>query len=175
MQNKKLIFIMGVLILLVGAAAFVAGRMLNRGVGTLGLFGLAADGDGISIVPAEELPITPHAVEGLFVERQDNIILVETDQPGKGGVSGSPVGMGGGPQLEVVVTTETILYHDTTKPPSRRPSGNDPRVLHQTVEQGTLNDLQDSQSLVMVWGRKSGDRIIAEVLVYSNPANLQNP
>ena len=173
MQNKKLILIMGILVLLVGAAAFMAGRMLNRGVSPLGLFGPAAD--GISILPAEELPKTRPEVEGLFVERQDNMILVETDQPGGDGVSGSPVGIGGGPKFEVVVTTETIIYHDTTQPPSERPSGDDPRVLQQTVEEGTLDDLNNSQSLVMVWGRKSGDRIIAQVLVYSNPAYLQKP
>ena len=173
MKNKKLILGVGVLVLLVSAVAFLAGRMLNRGVSPLGLFGPADD--GISILPAEELPKTQPEVEGLFVERQDNIILVETDQPGGDGVSGSPVGMGGGPKFEVVVTTETILYRDTTQPPSRRPSGNDPRVLQQTVEEGTLDDLNNSQSLVMVWGRRSGDRIIAEVLMYSNPVYLQKP
>ena len=174
-MNKKLYIILGIVILVVAGAAFLAGRMLNRGVSPLGLFGLAGEGDGISILPAEELPKTQPEVEGLFVERQDNIILVETDQPGGDGVSGSPVGMGGGPKFEVVVTTETILYHDTTQPPSRRPSGDDPRVLQQTVEEGTLDDLNNSQSLVMVWGRKSGDRIIAEVLMYSNPVYLQKP
>ena len=174
MQNKKLV--LGILVLLiVAAAAFVAGRLFSRGVGPLGLFGLAGEGDGISILPAEELPITPPEVEGLFVERQDNIIFVETNPPGGDGVSGSPVGMGGGPKFEVVVTTETILYHDITEPPARRPSGDDPRELQQIVEEGTLEDLNDSQSLVMVWGRKSGERIIAEVLVYSNPAYLQKP
>jgi len=174
-MNKKLYIILGIVILVVAGAAFLAGRMLNRGVSPLGLFGLAGEGDGISILPAEELPKTQPEVEGLFVERQDNIILVETDQPGGDGVSGSPVGMGGGPKFEVVVTTETILYHDTTQPPSRRPSGDDPRVLQQTVEEGTLDDLNNSQSLVMVWGRRSGDRIIAEVLMYSNPVYLQKP
>ena len=174
MQNKKLV--LGILVLLiVAAAAFVAGRLFSRGVGPLGLFGLAGEGDGISILPAEELPITPPEVEGLFVERQDNIIFVETNPPGGDGVSGSPVGMGGGPKFEVVVTTETILYRDTTQPPARRPSGDDPRELQQIIEEGTLEDLNDSQSLVMVWGRKSGERIIAEVLVYSNPAYLQKP
>ena len=174
-MNKKLYIILGIVILVVAGAAFLAGRMLNRGVSPLGLFGLAGEGDGISILPAEELPKTQPEVEGLFVERQDNIILVETDKPGGDGVSGSPVGMGGGPKFEVVVTTETILYRDTTQPPSRRPSGNDPRVLQQTVEEGTLDDLNNSQSLVMVWGRRSGDRIIAEVLMYSNPVYLQKP
>lgn len=175
MQNKKQYIVLGVAIVVVGIAAFMAGRMLNRGVNSLGLFGFAGEGDGISILPAEELPITPPEVEGLFVERQDNIIFVETNPLGGDGVSGALVGMGGGPKFEVVVTTETILYHDITEPPARRPSGDDPRELQQIVEEGTLDDLNDSQSLVMVWGQKSGERIIAEVLVYSNPAYLQKP
>jgi hypothetical protein len=172
-MNKKLYIILGIMIFVVATAAFVAGRMLNRGVGPLGLF--AGEGDGISILRAEELPKMPREVEGIFVGRQDNIILVETDQSGGGGVSDGPVGLGGGPQIEVVVTNETIIYHDTTQPPAHRPSGDDPRVLQQTVEEGMLDDLNISQSLVMVWGRKSGDRIIAEVLVYSNPVYLQKP
>jgi hypothetical protein len=32
MQNKKLFIVLGLLLLLVGTAAFIAGRMLNRGV-----------------------------------------------------------------------------------------------------------------------------------------------
>jgi hypothetical protein len=159
---KKVSIILGIVVVV--AAAFVAGRLLNRGVNPLGLFG--PDGDGISILPAEELPQTPPEIEGLFVERQDNAIIVEDDQPIGDSISGSPVGLGGGPKLEVVVTAETLLYHDTTQPPTRRPTGNDPRVIQQTVEEGTLDDLSISQSLVMVWGRQSGDRIIAEVMVY---------
>jgi len=155
---------LGVAILVVAVAAFIAGSMLNRGVSPLGLFGPADD--GISILPAKELPTTPSEVEGLFVERQDNIILVETDKPGGDGVSGSPVGMGGGPKFEVVVTTGTLIYHDITQPPARRPSGDDPREIQQIVEEGTLDALNGSQSLVMAWGHKSGDRIIAEVLLY---------
>jgi hypothetical protein len=171
-MNKKLYFILGIVIVIVGVAAFIAGRMLNRGISPLDLFGPADD--GISILPAEELPTMPHQVEGLLVERKDNIIIVEDDQP-VDSVSGSPVGIGGGPKLEVVVTTETLIYHDTTQPPARRPSGNDPRVIQQTVEEGTLDDLKDSQSLVMVWGRKSGDRIIAEVLLYIDLVMIEKP
>lgn len=167
MQTKKIYFILGIAILVVGAAAFIAGRMLNGGVGPLGLFGL--EGDGITILPAEELPKTEPEVWGVFVERQDNIIFVETDPPHAGsGVSGSPAGIGGGQKFQVVVTTETILYHETTQIPAERPAGDDPRMLQQTVVAGTLDDLINSQSLVRVWGRKSGDRIIAEVLMYLN-------
>ena len=39
MQNKKLILIMGILVLLVGGAAFVAGRMLNQKVSPAGAGG----------------------------------------------------------------------------------------------------------------------------------------
>lgn len=163
-MNKKPYLIMGVVIVILGAAAFTVGRMLNRGASPLGLLGPADD--GISILPAEELPKTPPEVEGPFVERQDNIIFVETDQPVGDEVSGSPVGIGGGRKLEVVVTTETLIYYDTTQPPDQRPVGNDPRVIQQTVKPGTLDDLNTSHSLVMVWGRKSGERIIAEVLLY---------
>ena len=175
MQNKKQYIVLGVAILVVGIAAFMAGRMLNRGVNPLGLFGFAGEGDGISILPAEELPKMQPAVEGLFVGRQDNMIFVETNPPGGDGVSGAPVGMGGGPKFEVVVTTETILYHDITEPPARRPSGDDPRELQQIVEGGTLDDLNASHSLVMVWGRKSGDRIIAEVLLYIDLVMIEKP
>jgi hypothetical protein len=177
MQNKRLYFIIVTGVLVVGAAAFLAGRLINSGVNPLGLLGPADD--GISILPAQELPKTPPEVEGLLIERQDNIIIIQGGGPNvdnpDGVEVGSPEHLSGGPKAEVVVTTETILYHDTTEPPARRPSGNDPRVLQQTVEQGTLDDLAISQSLVIVWGRMSGDRIIAEVLLYSNPAYLQRP
>jgi hypothetical protein len=42
------------------------------------------------------------------------------------------------------------------------------QTVQQTVEESTLDHL-NSQSMVTVWGRKSGDRIIADVLFYSNP------
>jgi hypothetical protein len=170
MQNKKLILGMGILVLFVGGAAFIAGRTLNRGGSPLGLFEIIGNGFSMvtDILPAEELPKTPPEAEGLFVERQDNIIFIETGQPGGDGAAGSPVGMGGGPKVEVVITTETILYHDTTQPPAQRPTRDHNPPIQQTVEEGMLDDLYPSQSLVMVWGRKSGERIIAEILVYSD-------
>jgi len=173
MQNKKLFVILGILVLVLGAAAFIAGQMLNRGV--VPLFGLGGLKEAeITILPAEELPKTEPEVFGIFVERQDKIIFVETDPPSEGsGVAGSPAGIGGGPKFEVVVTAETILYHDTTQIPSRAPDA--PLVILQTLVVGTLDDLINSRTLVWVWGRKSADRIIAEVLVYSTPVFLQEP
>lgn len=172
-MNKKLSVSLGMILILMGAAAFLAGRLLTRGVGPLDLF--APADDGISILPAEELPKTPPEVEGLFVERQDSLIIVEDDRPTGDGAAGSPVGIGGGSKFEVVITTDTLVYHDTTQPPAQRPSGNDPRVIQQTLEAGKLDDLIVSRSLVMAWGRKSGDRIIAEVVVYLDLGMSQKP
>jgi len=188
MQNKKSILIMGIIVLLVGAAAFVAGRMLNGNVGPLGLFGIGGNGEMMSVrvnmIPAEELPKTRAEVVGLFVERQDNTIIVSSIplKSGAGGmvlesrggesVAGSPADLDGGPQVEIVITNETTIYRETTEL-SGPPSGEE-ETVQQTVEESTLDDL-NSQSMVMVWGRKSGDRIIAEVLFYSNPVMFKRP
>jgi hypothetical protein len=188
MQNKKAIFIMGIIVLFVGAAAFVAGRMLNGNVGPLGLFGIGGNGDMMSVrvnvIPAEELPKTRAEVVGLFVERQDNTIIVSSIplKSGAGGmvlekgggesVAGSPADLDSGPQVEIVITNETTIYRETTEL-GGPPSGEE-ETVQQTVEESTLDDL-DSQSMVMVWGRKSGDRIIAEVLFYSNPVMFKRP
>jgi hypothetical protein len=191
MQNKKLIFIMGVLILVVGAAAFLGGRMLNGNVGPLGMFGLRGKGDmmsfSINVIPAEELPKTPPELMGLFVERKDKTLVIQSLslKGGAGGVvvekskgeavAGTRLDAESGPQVEVVVTNETIIYRETTHidgPPDVK-SG-ETQTIQQTVEESTLDELT-SESMVTVWGRKSGDRIIADVLFYSNPVMFKRP
>jgi hypothetical protein len=180
MQNKKSAIFLGLILLLVAAAAFAAGRMITQGLNPLGLLGLT--GNGLSsvtdILPAEELPKIPPEVEGLFVERQDNVIFVQGSglNQGPDGVEvGSPEDIAGGPKTEVLITAETVLYRDTTQPPSERPSNVHNPAIQQTVIEGTLDDLMDSQTYLMVWGRKSGDRVIAEVLVYSDLSAVKGP
>jgi hypothetical protein len=187
MQNKKTILIMGGVVLLVGAAAFVAGRMLNNQVNPLGLFGLGGKRGvmevSINLIPAKELPKTEPVMMGLFAERKDKTILVQSTSlktGGKGivvhkGEDGSvspSSNMNYGPKIEVLITNDTTIYRDTTQP--GEPSTNETQTVQQTVEESTLDDLS-SQSQVMVWGRKSGDRIIAEVLLYSNPVLFERP
>jgi hypothetical protein len=189
MQNKKLIVGLSILIVLVGAAAFLGGRLLNQRVGPMGLVGLPGNGDvmsvSIQVTPAPELPTTQPEVIGSFVERKDNSIFVSSVSmdAGKGGVvvksgggegesfAGSPVD-NHGPKVEVVIGNETTIYIETTAM-SGPPTGEN-QVLQQTVEKGSLDDLT-SQSFVTVWGRKSGDRIIAEVLFISNPVMFKRP
>ncbi len=188
MQNKKLFIILSLLVVLVGGAAFIAGRLLNQKAGGTGgpLGGDGHMGFSMQMIPAKELPKTPPEVTGQFVERKDNTIVVSSIplETGKGGVvlnsSGGGDKSGGpstssdtmprGPNVEVVVTSETVIYRETTKPPS----GKNNETIQQTVGEGTLDDL-NSDSMVRVWGRKNGDRVIAEVLLYSSPITFTSP
>jgi len=161
--------------------------MLNQQAGPLGLGVPLGSGDQISlsvkIIPAEVIPKTPPEVTGPFVERKDNTIIVssipldagqggvvmESSEPGEesDGPSTSSNKMPSGPKVEVVVTSETTIYRETTQPPSGQNE-----TIQQTVAEGTLDDL-NSDSMIRVWGRKSGDRIIADVLFYSSPMVFQ--
>ena len=192
MQNRKLIITLAILVIVVGAAAFIGGRMLNQTAGPLGFGGLLPGKGGmvsisVEITPAAELPKTKPDVTGLFVERKDNSIVVASISMKGGGGGGVVVQAGGGdgepsmssgpssdgPKVEVVITGDTTIYLETTQPPSAPPSSGN-QVLQQTVAEGSLDDLT-SQSFVTVWGRKSGDRIIAEVLFISNPVMFKRP
>jgi hypothetical protein len=92
-RNKKLFITLGIAILLIGIAAFVAGRMINGNVGIVSLGGPNSGQVSISIndiTPAPELPDTKADITGLFVERKDNTIVVQavTFTVGVGGISG---------------------------------------------------------------------------------------
>jgi hypothetical protein len=168
-QNKKFFLVMGVLIVFVGAAAFVTGRLLTSEVGPLGPIGIGGNADVITVIPAEELPTTLPEVVGEFVERKDNTIIVQPvplKVRGGGIAARSPADMNSVPRIEVVITSETTIYQDTASELNGPPLS-EGQSLQQTVEESTLDGL-NSESTITVWGRKSGDRIIAEVLMYSN-------
>jgi hypothetical protein len=184
-KKPKTPYIIGgiVLVLLLAGAAFVGGRLLN-GQGLPGLSGgpFISTGPGGEksirigpgdIQPSKELPQTPADVRGIYDHRQDKSIFVGTgnvrmtvqkDDSGQVQTSSSH----SGPVVEVVVTTQTTVYHDTTMeqfngPP---PSG---QKIQQVVEPGSLDEIGQS-STITVWGKKTGDRYIANILVYSTPA-----
>jgi len=89
---------------------------------------------------------------------------VEQDQSGKIETSSNH----DGPVVEIVITSQTKLYKDVTMqqfdgPP---PQG---QKIQQVVESGSLDEI-GSSSMITVWGKKTGERFIAAVLVYSPPA-----
>jgi hypothetical protein len=174
MQNKKLFPVLGLLVVVVGVAAFMGGKLLDRQFDPPAL-GAPFEGDFRSmIVPAPELPTTLPEVTGPFVGRQDNTIFVEIKSMDTGGiVAASPADTKSqsGPQVEVVITGETLIYRETTQP--SEPLSAENQTILQTVERATLDDL-DSQAMIMVWGRKSGDRMIGEVLMYSDLVTVKS-
>ncbi len=189
-MNKKLTITIIVGLVIVAAAAFVGGRLLNGSIGPMGLIPLAGGGNfsiAINMTPAPELPTRSADLTGMFTERKDNTLTVQSfSMDGEGGgvaiaVSGSaadgeegPVisssgDMGNGPKTEVVVTGKTIIYRDSTEmnfSPADQPS--ETSSVQQTVETGTLEDIRP-QTMLMIWGRKNGDRMIADIIMYSNP------
>jgi hypothetical protein len=77
-----------------------------------------------------------------------------------------------GPRVEVIVTVQTIVYRETTE--FRNLVAGQAFSIQQTVEESTLDHL-NPQSTVTVWGRKSGDRVIADVFLYMNPLMIRKP
>ena len=125
------------------------------------------------ILPAEELPQTPADVRGLFDRRENNSIfvgtgqitlMVQSDQNGNVESSSNATG----PTVELVVTNDTIVYHDTTLEQynGQPPAG---EKIQQVLEPGSLDDVGEN-STITVWGKKTGDRVIADVLVYTTPS-----
>ena len=152
MQNKKLYISLGIAVILVGVSAFIAGRLINS----------RPTGDRMSnVTPAPEIPTTAPEVSGLLVERKDNVVILQTVSfdPGSGwhlGDSNAPMDSSSGPKVEIVITNTTTIYHDDFE--------FNQDSIQQTVEETTL-DYIDSQMLITVWGRKNGERVIADILL----------
>ncbi len=134
---------------------------------------LAVQGVRINVASAEELPQYNPDAWGMFVERENNSIYIGTgSQTGVTLGPDGPVASYDGPLVEVVVTQETVLYRDVTEFSNGSYGG---EVVQQKIEAGSLDDLIDGSQGVRAWGRKVGDRVIADVLLYSPPWIPQAP
>jgi hypothetical protein len=170
-----------VLVLLLAGAALIGGRLLNGQPlpGGSNLFPGAGNGPGEvrmnadDILPSKELPQTPADVRGLFDHRENNsffvgtgqiTLMVQRDQSGNVESSSNA----SGPTIEIVVTNDTVVYHDTTLEQynGQPPAG---QKIQQVVEPGSLDDVGEN-STITVWGKKTGDRVIADILVYTTPS-----
>ena len=185
-KSNRPYFIAGGLVLLLAVTAFVGMRYFTQrdGRGPSMRFGESGPalsisggpgGEGaqtftLDITPAEELPKTEPESRGLFVERKDNSIFIGTGEvtvmvsAGQGGAEPAVDADYSGDKVEVVISNETIIYRDATELDPENPSA----TVQQVVELGSIDDLTP-QSSITVWGRKVGDRIIADVIVFSSP------
>ena len=189
-MKRLVLIIAGIIVVavLIGAA-FVAGRMFTAPEGAAadapGNSGrvmeiVQDDGSGpfnvrVTFKPAPELPQRVSEANGLFVKREDDAIFVGTgdievdiqvDGSGKRTVAANH----SGPEIEAVVTQDTILYKDVTKvevEPSARESGE--QVVQQKLEPvDSLEEVGENTELE-VWGERRGDRVVAEIFVFRAP------
>jgi hypothetical protein len=185
-KSNRLYFIGTGLIILLGVTAFIAMRYLTQrdafGGGpmrfgesgpSLSISGPGGGGErtfALDITPAEELPKTEPESRGLFVERKDNSIFIGTGDikvmiSDAGGDAEPAVDADySGDKVEVVISNDTIIYRDATELDPEDPGA----TVQQVVELSTIDDISP-QSSISVWGRKAGDRIIADVIVFHSP------
>jgi hypothetical protein len=65
-----------------------------------------------------------------------------------------------------VVTKDTQVYRDATALNPEQPPQGGP--VQQKVEPGSLDEVGEN-SIIMAWGERRGERLVARVLMYSKP------
>lgn len=186
----RILLVLGVVALV--AVAFLAGRWLPGGTtgAAQSLPGLdekppAGAGGGEVIVidngagpvritfsDPSELPDEPAITGGLFKRRQDNSLFL-----GTGSIEVSVESVNGevsvaahndGPEVEVVVTGDTLIYEDITERPIIGPDEAEKgeMVILRQVRQVDGLDAIGENMMVRVWGEKRGERVIARVIYY---------
>lgn len=140
-------------VLLVLGAAFVGGHLLGR----------RPQATRVTFLPPEELPERPPEASGLVKEIQGNLITMEVPGAVGGVVYFGPEGTrkeGEWRELQVVVTQETAIYRRVPPGPEEMSRGG---TVRQRVEEIPLSEIAPNDP-IDVWGRKEGDRIVAEVI-----------
>lgn len=129
-----------------------------------------------TLLPAPELPDEPSAAFGVLVSREDNTLLVGTGNidlevnidvnADTGQESASLVPSTDGPQVEVVITPDTLIYRDVTdlSMPPEQASG-EREIVQQVRLVSSAEEIAGNLELE-IWGERRGDRIVATVLVY---------
>jgi hypothetical protein len=156
----------GVIVLL-ALVTFVAVKYMNGAAGTF----TGDEERGGNLIQSEELPKAEPQTMGVFSERNDNIMIIAPadsvrimapgpNQEGEPKMEADYVG----DKVEVVISNETTIYRDVT------PMGpeNAEKDIQQVLELSTI-DAISPQSIITVWGRKAGDRILADVILFFSP------
>ena len=197
-QNNKKIrtpwIIGGVLIvLLFAAAAFIGGHLLNKEAEA------SSGGIEINFTDAEEIPKTDPELVGLVTALDGDTFTVQefsmNNTLGMIGESGvivqsieieNPEDMdelhvpefvgADGPVTELVITHDTEIYRDTTFGEIAIIADGDtmpefPDEIKIKVEPGNADEI-GTHSMVTVWGERSGDRVIASVILFQPPPSI---
>ena len=175
--------VIGVLVALVGAGVFTAARLLSAQneiveapVGAMVFEDVMDDGSGnpvtvkTVILPAPELPQRPSEASGALVREEDNSYFV-----GTGSVSVSVNVVNGetstavdhsGPEIEVVAGRDTQFYRDVTEV-SFTAAESKEQTLQQEVVAVEQPETMPAGANIQAWGEQRGDRVFADIIVYS--------
>lgn len=160
-------WIVGGVAALVAAIVFVGGVFATNRLSTPSReeeFGRFGQRPQFQMVPAKELPTTAPSLQGVVARRNHDTLSVSQrnsfDQGGNGNTA----------TLDVVVSSDTTLYHDTTQRNFDGPPPNGP--IQQTVESGSVDGIA-TNSRVTVWGDQNGKQLAAKVLVYADPLEFR--
>lgn len=178
-----------VLLAVLAAGAYTAARLLARpeqaaaatGGGVRVMQEVVDNGSGpvsvqTTVLPAPELPDEAPAAAGIVLSRQDNAVMlgtgridvavrVEVDAAGQ--ETRSVVPTTDGPEVEVIIGSDTVLYRDVTDFEADQATESGERTLQQVVRPaGSADDIAPQMEMV-VWGEQRGDRIIATVVVFA--------
>ncbi len=181
-MNRKIIALLIGVVVILGAGAFTAVRLLNPPetseipAGAQVFEDVFDDGSGNEvtvktvILPAPELPQEESGVAGVFLRQEDNNFFVGTGSTSVNVLveNGEPqVAVDhSGPEVEVVVSRDTIFYEDITEV-SFESSESKEQTLQQVVRQvDPPTDLLKGASFT-AWGERRGDRVVATVVVFA--------
>lgn len=176
-MRKRILIAVGTVVLLgvLAGAAYVAGRLLVEPVTTNEASVMTRGSDGqtkVQIVDvdtkrAEELPDRPPDVTGLMTRAENNSIYIGIGPKRDFGFSTTSTGDYDASDfdaiVEVVVTRSTEMHKDVTGAQSLGP-GQKLETIQQKVAPLDLDDLR-GQGLIMAWGERRGDRLIADVVL----------
>ncbi len=189
-NSRVLVIIGGVVVLMVLAAgAYTAVRLLAQSGGAAATGGDGArvmqtvidNGSGpisvrTTLLPAPELPADPADAAGIVTSRQDNSIMLGTGNidvavevqvdAATGQESRSVIPRTDGPELEIIIGPDTVLYRDVTDYQADMPGESGEREVQQVVRPAGSADTIEPQMEMAVWGERRGDRVIADVVVF---------
>lgn len=186
-SRKGLRAVAALTVVLLAGSAFVTARMIGQKPKEPESAVLPAPGDNkgaatgeavrIDIEHAKEVPTGEPDVSGLVTEATDNGLLVGTGNISFSGNASAPGLTTDGPQVEVVVTAKTKLYRDDTMQsvdPSQLAAGT--KIEQRVTAVESLPEIA-AQTQIIAWGRKVGDRVIADTLIFtpSNSSVVKTP
>ncbi|HZY40913.1 MAG TPA: hypothetical protein VFF59_02835 [Anaerolineae bacterium] len=156
--------------LIFAGGTFAAGRLAAPGRGGEGGFG--GQRANFQIQAAKELPTDTPTLSGVVTQRTGNSLSVGQRNggfaPGGGNGTNETTTL-----VDVVITADTTIYHDTTQLNfnGQQPPGG---AVQQTVEPGKVDSIS-TNSRVTVWGTQNSTQLTAKVLVYTDPLAFRAP